>query len=59
MKVKPAKVNFELWKSGIKEPFEIHIQPLERIALYRTRAKLVRVWNVLLRMVKAGIKKAF
>lgn len=25
--VKPVKVYFELWKAGVKELFEIHVQP--------------------------------
>ncbi|MGB9660338.1 MAG: nucleotidyltransferase domain-containing protein [Nitrososphaerales archaeon] len=31
--VEPAKVHFELWKAGIKEPFEIHVQPPKSILL--------------------------
>lgn len=42
-KAQPARVHFELWKSGIKEPFEIHIQPPEKVDLYRRRAKLVKI----------------
>ena len=42
-KLPPAKINAELWKAGIKEPFEIHVQPPKRLAFYKTRAKLVRV----------------
>jgi len=39
----PARVHVELWKAGIKEPFEIHVQPPERADLYRRRAKLVKM----------------
>lgn len=42
-RIEPARVHFELWKSGIKEPFEIHIQPTEKVDLYRRRAKLVKI----------------
>jgi len=42
-KVEPAKVHLELWKTGIKEPFEIHIQPPEKIDYYKKRAKLIKI----------------
>lgn len=38
----PARVHFELWKAGIKDPFEIHVQPREKLHLYRRKAKLVK-----------------
>ena len=38
----PAKVNLELWKSGVKEPFEIHVQPPDKLEFYSRRAKLVK-----------------
>jgi|YelNatPaOPRAMG01_1025707.scaffolds.fasta_scaffold122323_2 predicted nucleotidyltransferase len=41
--VKPAIVHAELWKSGIKEPFEIHVHSPEKAAFYKTKAKLVKV----------------
>jgi len=42
-KVEPAKVLMELWRAGVKDPFEIHVQPPERVSLYRGRAKLVEI----------------
>lgn len=42
-KAEPAKVLMELWRAGVKDPFEIHVQPPEGIGPYRSRAKLVRV----------------
>lgn len=42
-KAEPARVHFELWKSGIKDPFEIHVQPPEKIGPYKRRAKLVKI----------------
>jgi predicted nucleotidyltransferase len=41
--VEPAKVYFELWKAGIKEPFEIHVQPPKKVHFYQRRAKLVKI----------------
>jgi len=40
-KLEPARMNLELWKAGIKEPFEVHVQPPEKVDSYRRRAKLV------------------
>lgn len=42
-KTEPARVHLELWKSGIKEPFEIHVQPPEKTDPYKRRAKLVKI----------------
>ena len=42
-KAEPAIVHLELWKSGIKEPFEIHVQPPEKTDPYKRRAKLVKI----------------
>jgi predicted nucleotidyltransferase len=39
----PAKIHSELWKAGIKEPFEIHVELPEKTTFYKTRAKLVKV----------------
>ena len=39
----PAKVLSELWKAGIKEPFEVHVHLPEKAALYKDRAKLLRI----------------
>lgn len=41
-KKEPATVQCELWKAGIKDPFEIHVQPPEKLHLYKTKAKLVK-----------------
>ena len=41
-KKEAARVHYELWKAGIKDPFEIHVQPPEKLHLYRRRAKLVK-----------------
>jgi len=42
-KIKPARIHLELWKSGIKEPFQIHIQPPEKVDFYKRRAKLTKI----------------
>ena len=39
----PAKILSELWRAGIKEPFEIHVHPPEKAAIYKNRAKLLRI----------------
>lgn len=39
----PANVHLELWKAGIKDPFEIHVQPPEKAMFYKSRARLVKV----------------
>lgn len=38
----PAEVLAELWRHGIQDPFEIHVQPPQNLGLYRN-AKLVRI----------------
>jgi hypothetical protein len=42
-KQKPAVILSELWKGGIKEPFEIHVQTPEKAQIYRKRTKLVKI----------------
>lgn len=42
-KTKPAKIHLELWKAGIKEPFEIHVHSPEKAHFYKTRTKLVKI----------------
>jgi hypothetical protein len=42
-KLLPANVHAELWKAGIKEPFEIHVHTSQEAVLYRSKAKLVKV----------------
>lgn len=39
----PANVLSDLWKAGIKEPFEIHVHTAEKADLYKQRAKLTRI----------------
>ena len=34
-KLHPAKVHAELWKAGIKEPFEIHVHSPEEAAFFK------------------------
>ena len=38
-----GKIHMELWRNGIKDPFEIHIQPPENLSLYRKRCKLLSI----------------
>ncbi|MFP3984605.1 MAG: nucleotidyltransferase domain-containing protein [Candidatus Bathyarchaeia archaeon] len=42
-KLHPARVHSELWKAGIREPFEIHVHSPEKAVFYKTRTKLVKV----------------
>jgi predicted nucleotidyltransferase len=39
----PAKIRSELWKAGIREPFEIHVHSPEKADSFKTRAKLVKI----------------
>ena len=39
----PAKIHCELWKAGIKEPFEIHIHSSREAYFFKKRAKLVKI----------------
>lgn len=39
----PVNVHSELWKTGIKDPFEIHVHSPEEAAFYKKRATLVKV----------------
>ena len=41
-KLHPAKIHSELWKAGIKDPFEIHVQPPEKLHLCERKARLVK-----------------
>lgn len=41
--VAPARVHAALWRAGIKDPFELHVQPPERLGLYRRKGRLVKV----------------
>jgi predicted nucleotidyltransferase len=42
-KLRPANVLSELWKAGIKEPFEIHVHSPEKADFFKKRTKLVRI----------------
>jgi predicted nucleotidyltransferase len=42
-KLEPEKIHAELWKMGIKDPFEIHVQSKEKLHFYERNAKLIRV----------------
>jgi len=42
-KLKPAKILAELWKAGIKEPFETHVHPPEKADIYKKRTKLIKI----------------
>jgi len=42
-KLKPAKIHAELWNSGIKQPFEIHVQPKEKAHFYKGKTKLIKI----------------
>ncbi len=39
----PGETLSELWKKGIKEPFEIHVVNTAAFKIYKRRAKLVRI----------------
>jgi len=40
---KPAQIHAELWKAGIKEPFQIHIQTKQKAQFYKERTKLIKI----------------
>jgi hypothetical protein len=42
-KLDPAKVHSELWKAGIRDPFEIHVHSPEKATFFKTRTKLVKI----------------
>ena len=39
----PAEVHLELWKAGIRDPFEVHVYSPEKAVFYKTRTTLVKV----------------
>ncbi|MBD3205732.1 nucleotidyltransferase domain-containing protein [Candidatus Bathyarchaeota archaeon] len=41
--LEPARVHLVLWEEGIREPFEIHVQPPEKLKHYTERAILRKV----------------
>jgi predicted nucleotidyltransferase len=42
-RIHPATVHFELWKAGVKDPFEVHVHPPEKLAFYEKRATFIKV----------------
>lgn len=42
-KAKPSDVLTKLWKAGIEDPFEIHVQPPEKLHYYEKRANLKKI----------------
>jgi predicted nucleotidyltransferase len=42
-RIHPATAHFELWKAGVKDPFEVHVHPQEKLAFYEKRAILIKV----------------
>jgi hypothetical protein len=42
-RLNPAKIHYELWKAGIREPFEIHVHTPEKAEFFKTRTKLVKI----------------
>ncbi len=41
--IRPALVHLELWKAGIRDPFEIHVHSPEKFAFYEKRSTLIKV----------------
>jgi predicted nucleotidyltransferase len=39
----PANIHFELWKAGIRDPFEIHVHSPEKAIFFKMRTNLVKV----------------
>lgn len=39
----PANVHSELWKAGIRDPFEVHVHSPEKAVFYKKRTTLVKV----------------
>jgi len=42
-KVDPAEVHMELWRAGVKEPFEIHVHTKDEVTFYEGRVRLLKV----------------
>lgn len=38
-----AGIHLELWRAGIKEPFEIHVQPPEKAQFHKNGARLLKI----------------
>ena len=41
--VNPGRVLAELWVSGIREPFEIHVVDKKLLEIYEKRSKMIRI----------------
>jgi predicted nucleotidyltransferase len=41
--LKAGIIHSELWKAGIKEPFEIHIETKQNVDFYKTKTKMIRI----------------
>ena len=41
--LQPAKIHAELWKAGIKEPFEIHVHTQKEAEFFKSRTKLAKI----------------
>jgi predicted nucleotidyltransferase len=42
-RMSPAEVSSELWKAGIREPFEIHVHTPEEAVFYQKRVRLIKI----------------
>jgi len=42
-RAEPGRVRLQLWQAGIRDPFEVHVQPPDLVDSYRRRTKLVKV----------------
>lgn len=42
-RLKPSDILVKLWEAGIGDPFEIHIQPPEKLKYYEKKAYLKRI----------------
>jgi len=42
-RVKPCEIIAKLWEAGIGDPFEIHVQPPEKLHYYEKRGKLKKI----------------
>jgi uncharacterized protein len=41
--LQPGRIHIELWKAGIKEPFEIHVHSQKEAEFFKCRAKLTKI----------------
>ena len=42
-KLPPGKILSELWRAGIKDPFEIHVTPKNQLKKYSEKTKLFEI----------------